>query len=141
GATGATGAAGTTGAQGNAGPTGATGATGIQGPPGIGALQTVNDVQLGGSGAIETTKVATAICPVGTQLVSGGGHVTMKPNDGSPDTQIVHELLYDTFATVQTSEPSAATGTPNGWTVTGIVSSGGTTIAKIKVFAYAICTS
>lgn len=65
----------------------------------------------------------------------------MKPNDGSPDVSIVHELLFDTFATVMSSEPSAATGTPNGWTVTGIVSSGGTTIAKIKVYAYAVCSS
>jgi Collagen triple helix repeat (20 copies) len=66
GATGATGATGPAGAQGPSGAQGAQGIQGVQGSPGLSGVQYVVEVGVAGEGS------ATATCPAGKYVVSGG---------------------------------------------------------------------
>ncbi len=64
----------------------------------------------------------------------------MRLNADGSETAFVDELLSDTLSALTGSEAWPATGTPNAWKATAQVF-GGTLIAKVKVYAWALCGS
>jgi len=79
----------------------------------------------GGNPAVATlTPASTASCSAGQKLLGGGATITQ--GSGAKGA-------------VAVSQPTPTTGTPTGWTATGIVTvTGG---GNVMVTAYAICGS
>jgi hypothetical protein len=104
---GPTGATGATGPAGPSGPPGATGATGPAGPAGSGGLSSYARVQ-GPSTPYNTSssKTATADCPDGTLVLSGGYRVTVSNNHFADVTPISTFALDENTWTVTATEES-----------------------------------
>jgi hypothetical protein len=87
------------------------------------AVVTGTPAATGGNPAVGTlTPASTASCLAGQKLLGGGATITQ--GSGAKGA-------------IAVSQPTPTSGTPTGWTATGIVtiSSGGT----VTVTAYAIC--
>jgi hypothetical protein len=113
---GATGPAGPAGVPGPAGPQGATGPAGPAGPPGLAGLTTYSQTNT----SPDSTAAAVSIpCPNGGVATGGGG---------SFDTGVTGVYIIQ-------SKPIPATGTPTGWQVEYINTSG----ASQSITTYLVC--
>jgi hypothetical protein len=108
--------------QGTQGTAGLTGPQGAQGPPGLAGLQYVTGIPL--TLLKQTTGTATAMCPAGLNIISGG--FTTAVPAGSNATPSAMRVFNSFFSGV------------NGWSVSATNTASGNN-AALSLTAYAIC--
>jgi hypothetical protein len=116
------GAAGPQGATGTQGPQGPAGATGPQGPPGLSGLQYIT-----GSPLLllkQATGTATATCPAGLNVISGGFTTSIPP--GSSASTSAMQVISSLFSG------------SNAWSVTG-TNTANSNSATLRLTAFAVC--